>query len=201
MELSSEELAFFKDIFAEPSSECQLNEQKHQLSVQTTIPSNLKKVLGNSKLTLLAEISHYQLWFPVSLSISSQGEFLPELGIPEIIDVQGHQRSWRVTTLDNVSLINLCQNKEVEILSLSGTGVTFKAKGISKDVHTLGNSALEMRLPDHESVKLAIDPVRSDDDIVAAKFKNIEQGRESLRKFLYHSHKKQYSDLYQDIIL
>ncbi len=201
MEFSTEELDFFQDVFTEQPASCQLNEQKHKLSVQTNIPTNLKKILGNSKLTLLAEISHYQLWFPVSITLNEIGEFCPELGVPEIIDVQGHERSWRVSTPENVSLFNVCQNQEIEILSLSGTGVTFKVNGSENTFNQLKQSSLEMRFPDEKHIKLALDPVRTDDNIVAAKFKSIEQGRESLRKFLYNSHKAQYSDLYQVIIL
>lgn len=201
MEFSSEELDFFKNIFSEPVVDCSLNQSKHKLSVQTSIPSNLKTILGNSKLTLLAEISHYQLWFPVSIGLSDAGDFIPELGIPEIIDVQGSERSWRVNTPENVSLFNSCQNQEIEVLSLSGTGVTFKAKNNGETIKQLENASLEMRLPDKQRVKLVLDPVRSEDDVIAAKFKSFEQGRESLRKFLYNSHKTKYSELYEDIIL
>ncbi len=60
---------------------------EHQLSMQTEVPQSLKQVLVGSKLTLLAEISHYQLWFPVSLSLNNLGEFSPKLATSEIIDV------------------------------------------------------------------------------------------------------------------
>lgn len=201
MEFSSEELDFFKNIFTEPVVDCSLNQNKHTLSIQTSIPSNLKTILGNSKLTLLAEISHYQLWFPVTISLSDAGDFIPELGVPEIIDVQGSQRSWRVNTPENVSLFNSCLNQEIEILSLSGTGLTFKANSNDGIIKAFDNASLEMRLPDKQRVTLELDPVRSENNVIAAKFKNFEQGRESLRKFLYNSHKTQYSELYEDIIL
>ncbi|RHW75059.1 hypothetical protein [Colwellia sp. RSH04] len=201
MEFSSEELDFFKNIFTEPVVDCSLNQNKHTLSIQTSIPSNLKTILGNSKLTLLAEISHYQLWFPVTISLSDAGDFIPELGVPEIIDVQGSQRSWRVNTPENVSLFNSCLNQEIEILSLSGTGLTFKANSNDGIIKAFENASLEMRLPDKQRVTLELDPVRSENNVIAAKFKNFEQGRESLRKFLYNSHKTQYSELYEDIIL
>ena len=115
MEFSTEELDFFKNIFAETSTDCRVSEAKHQLSVQTDVPQYLKQVLVGSKLTLLAEISHYQLWFPVSLAINTQGEFAPKLGTPEIIDVKGNERSWRVNTPKNVALIDVFHDQEIEI--------------------------------------------------------------------------------------
>jgi len=65
----------------------------------------------------------------------------------------------------------------------------------------LKQSSLEMRLPNEAPVTFALDLVRSDDNLVSAKFKDFEKGRDSLRKFLFNSHKAKYSDLYQDIIL
>ena len=107
MEFSTEELDFFQDVFTESLPINELVGKKHQLSVQAHIPTSLKKVLGASELTLLAEISHYQLWFPVKLSINAAGEFCPDLGTPEIIDVQGNERSWRITTPENISFFNV----------------------------------------------------------------------------------------------
>jgi hypothetical protein len=196
MELTKEEVDFFKNVFYETPEDDILKE--HKLSIHIDIPSNLKNLVTNSKLTLLSEIQHYQLWFPVSLSLNEQGEFCPVLGIPEIIDTQGSQRSWRINTPENVSLFNLGKNQEIEILSLSSTGITFKINGSEESIKQLKQSSLEMRLPDN-NIKLALDPVRTNDNIIAAKFKSCEQGKESLRKFLYNSHKILYSDLYKDI--
>jgi len=157
--------------------------------------------LGASQLTLLAEISHYQLWFPVKLSINDSGVFCPNLGTPEIIDVQGNERSWRITTPENISFFNVCQDQEIEILSLSSSGITLKLANAQNAALMLKQSSLEMRLPNEAPVTFALDLVRSDDNLVSAKFKDFEKGRDSLRKFLFNSHKAKYSDLYQDIIL
>lgn len=78
MEFSTEELDFFSNVFTETSNDSMVSDVQHQLSVQTTVPDYLRQVLVDSKLTLLAEISHYQLWFPVALSISEQGDFSPK---------------------------------------------------------------------------------------------------------------------------
>jgi len=196
MELTTEEVDFFKNIFDETPEHGLLKE--HKLSLQINIPSSLKNILTNSKLTLLSELHHYQLWFPVSLSLNEMGELCPELGIPEIIDTQGAQRSWRVNTPENVSLFNLGKKQEIEILSLSSTGITLKINGSKNSLKQLKQSSLEMRLPDN-NIKLALDLVRTNDNIIAAKFKNFEQGKDALRKFLYNLHKDLYSDLYKDI--
>jgi len=201
MEFSTEELDFFQDVFTESLPINELVGKKHQLSVQAHIPTSLKKVLGASQLTLLAEISHYQLWFPVKLSINAAGEFCPDLGTPEIIDVQGNDRSWRIITPENISFFNVCQDQEIEILSLSTSGISFKLADSQQASLLLKESSLEMRLPNDSPVTFALDIVRSDDNLISAKFKDFKNGRDSLRKFLFNSHKAKYSDLYQDIIL
>ena len=201
IELSTDELDFFNTIFADKSDiESHDLDSAHHLSVHTQIPTSLKKLLGESKLTLLAEISHYQLWFPVTLSIQ-QGNFTPILGIPEIIDVNGAERSWRVSTPENVSLINTLSDQDIEILSLSGTGVTLKISDTNKSKNILKQRSLELYLPNEQPVKLSLDVVRNDKNIIAAKFKDFNQGRDSLRQFLFNSHKMKYSELYQDVIL
>lgn len=172
-----------------------------QLSVQTNVPQYLKQALVDSKLTLLAEISHYQLWFPVSLAMNEQGDFSPKLGTPEIIDVKGNERSWRVNMPKNVALIDVSHDQEIEILSLSATGLTLKIPNLKDNSIDLLESSLEMSLAGEEPLKLELDLVRHEKNIIAAKFKDLKEGRESLRKFLFNSHKIKYSNLYQDVIL
>ena len=201
MEFSSEELDFFSNVFSESSTDCTLNTAQHNLSVQTEVPLHLKQILAGSKLTLLAEIRHYQLWFPVTLNINGQGDFTPKLGTPEIIDVKGNDRSWRVDTPKDVALMDVFHGKAIEVLSLSSTGLTLKiARSQNRDID-LKQTSLEMSLAGEEPVKLELDLVRHENNIVAAKFKDLQQGRESLRKFLFNSHKIKYSNLYQDVIL
>ncbi len=192
---------FFSNIFTETSNECMVGALPHQLSVQTAIPHYLRQVLVGSKLSLLAEISHYQLWFPVSLSINEQGDFSPKLGTPEIIDVKGSDRSWRVTTPKNVALIDNLYGQKIEVLSLSATGLTLKVPSSDEHSIDLQQSSFEMSLAGGEPLKLELDLVRHEKNIVAAKFKDLQEGRESLRKFIFNSHKTKYSNLYQDVIL
>lgn len=201
MEFSTEELDFFSHVFTQASTDGTVNDSQHQLSVKTDVPPYLRQVLVGSKLTLLAEISHYQLWFPVSLSINEQGDFSPKLSTPEIIDVKGNERSWRVNTPKNVAIIDVSHDQEIELLSLSATGLTLKIPYSDDKPIDLQHSSLEMSLAGEEPLKLELDLVRHENNVVAAKFKDLQEGRDTLRKFLYNSHKIKYANLYQDIIL
>jgi hypothetical protein len=199
MEFSTEELDFFSDIFTEKSADCLVEDSRHQLSVQVKLPPSLKSILADSKLTMLAEISHYQLWFPIALSINPQGDFLPQLGTPEIIDIKGNERSWRVDTPKNVALMDVLHEQEIEVLSLSSTGLTLKVPSFEGCYRDFCESSLEMSLAGEKPLKLELDLVRQDHNIVAAKFKDLQHGQESLRKFLFNSHKIKYSSLYQTV--
>lgn len=228
MRFSAEELDFFSNIFTDTSSDVLADEGNdvlpnekggtlevnHKLSVKTEVPPYLRQVLVDSKLTLLAEISHYQLWFPVTLSFSEGGDFIPKLGTPEIIDVQGNERSWRVNTPKDVAIIDAENGQNIEVLSLSTTGIVLKVvnssdsvdanAGFSSDEKSdidIHGSSFKMSLAGGEPMKLELDLVRHEKNIVAAKFKDLQQGRESLRQFLFNSHKMKYSNLYEDVIL
>tara|TARA_B100000809_G_scaffold76470_1_gene74287 strand:+ start:156 stop:761 length:606 start_codon:yes stop_codon:yes gene_type:complete len=201
VKFSTEELDFFSNIFTETTNDSMESDSQNQLSIKASVPDYFRQVLVGSKLSLLAEISHYQLWFPVSLSISEQGEFSPKLGTPEIIDVKGSERSWRVNTPKDVAIIDIFHDQKVEVLSLSATGLTLKVLSSDNIYNDLQQSSFEMSLAGEKPLKLELDLVRHEKNIVAAKFKDLQEGRESLRKFIFNSHKVKYSNLYQDIIL
>jgi hypothetical protein len=201
MQFSTEELDFFSNVFTEKSPEYVNDESHHQLSMKTDVPQYISQVLTDSKLTLLAEISHYQLWFPVNLAIDAQGGFAPKFGTPEIIDVKGNERSWRVSTPQNVALVDVSHGHKIEILSLSATGLMLKVPSNEDGDIDIQQSLLEMSFAGEEPLKLELDLVRHEKNVVAAKFKDLQKGRESLRKFLFNSHKRKYSNLYQDVIL
>jgi hypothetical protein len=200
VEFSTEELEFFNNIFAEKSTDGVSSDSHNKFAVQKGVPQNLKQVLVGSKLTLLAEISHYQLWFPVSLSINDEGDFSPKLGTPEIIDVRGNERSWRMKTPKNVAIIDIFHGQKIEVLSLSATGLTLKVPNSDDNYLDLKQYSFEMSLAGEEPLKLELDLVRHDKNIVAAKFKDLQEGKEALRKFLFNSHQTKYSKLYKDVI-
>jgi hypothetical protein len=200
VEFSTEELEFFNNIFAEKSTDSLSSDSQNKFTVQKGVPQNLKQVLVGSKLTLLAEISHYQLWFPVSLSINEEGDFSPKLGTPEILDVRGNERSWRMKTPKDVAIIDIFHGQKIEVLSLSATGLTLKVPNSDDNYLDLKQYSFEMSLAGEEPLKLELDLVRHDKNIVAAKFKDLQEGKEALRKFLFNSHQVKYSKLYKDVI-
>ena len=197
MDFSSEELAFFKHVFGDNDTPSDLD--NHKLTVQTQVPNNLSAILENAKLSLLAEISHYQLWFPLSLQIDEFGEFKTKLGTPEVIDVNGIERSWRIDAPENVTLFDEHSQQQYDVLSLSSTGVTLRPQDASYLQHSLDKQSLQINLPDLGSVKLKLEPVRSQDNIVSARFQQLDAGRERLRKFLFNVHRSRYSHLYHDL--
>ena len=79
MEFSTEELDFFHDIFAPEKQEFSTNFGQHNLTVKNHTPPNILNMLNidDAKATLLVEISHYQLWFPLALKLVD-GEFSPK---------------------------------------------------------------------------------------------------------------------------
>ncbi|MBE0365982.1 hypothetical protein PULV_b0703 [Pseudoalteromonas ulvae UL12] len=197
MEFSSEELAFFKHVFRD--NDPQSNLENHKLTVQTHVPNNLSAILENAKLSLLAEISHYQLWFPLSLQVDEFGEFKTKLGTPEVIDVNGIERSWRIDAPENVTIFDEHNQQKYDVLSLSSTGVTLRPQDTTYLQQSLDKQSLHINLPDLGSVKLKLEPVRSQDNTISARFQQLDAGRERLRKFLFNVHRSRYSHLYHDL--
>ncbi|MBT1444329.1 hypothetical protein KJI95_07290 [Shewanella sp. JM162201] len=189
--LSPEELDSFKELFAiEPGDELP---DAHRLTVTTKVPELVARLLGKSKLTLLAEVSHYKLFFPLNLHMDEFGQFNPELGIPEVLDTRGGERSWRLTDLDGVVVKSADDGEPLELLSLSSSGVTLREQdmGDSKEV--------QLELPGGETVPLAVEEVRSENGVVAARILASAEAREALRRFLFGRHRDLYAELYADL--
>jgi len=199
MDFSTEELDFFQNVFTPKSEDNDISYNEHNLTVETAIPKNIADILGNAKLTLLAQISHYQLWFPLTIKTNQNNELTPILGTPEIVDMQGVDRSWRVSFPQNVSLHKKGTKQQVEILSLSSSGITMRADCVTSAKKLFEGKELEIHLPDKRQVKLAIESVRTENNILAGKFKNVAHGRDCLRKFLFNLHRSEYSELYDNM--
>ena len=201
--LSDEELACFSDLFAPKSvselqnGEAALNKgpfSDHFLSVSTEVPQVLANILGQAKLTLLAEISHYRLWFPLDLKLDELGQFVPVLGVPEVLDTRGAERSWRVTNLKDVKVFDNQTNQPVEVLSLSSSGLTIKVPDyIEADRSRLAT----LCLPNGLEVEVEFEPVRTENGVMAAKINTQGEARDTLRQFLFSEHKAKYSHLYE----
>lgn len=196
--LSDEELAYFSDVFSpERSADSADNAlSRHSLSVATEIPQMLSHILGNAKLTLLAEISYYRLWFPLQLTQDEFGQFTPELGTPEVIDMRGGERSWRMDNLKDVRVIDNETSKFVEVLSLSSSGITIK---VPQELDTKSPRLTQLILPNGIHVEMEFEPVRTENGVMAAKISAEGESRQMLRQFLFSQHKAKYSHLYEDI--
>ena len=91
--MTNEELNFISDLF-QVTVPSKLRDN-HTLTLQSSIPANIAELLNNTKLTLLAEVGDYQLWFPLEIRIDKTGVVTPVLSAPEVIDTQGIKRCWR----------------------------------------------------------------------------------------------------------
>lgn len=194
-DLTKEELACFSELFAKKPSAVKstADSNSETVSVTTEIPSTLAKLLGKTQLTLLAEISHYRLWFPLDIAMDELGQFAPKLGIPEVVDTRGADRSWRMNELDDVRIIDFDTNLAIEVLSLSSTGLTLYAPNICDK--TLSRRAT-LILTKEISFEIEYQIVRSENGIIAATIIVSDESRETLRQFLFSMHKAKYSYLY-----
>lgn len=198
--LTDEELTCFTELFTEPTAgQYAVDEMQHHLTVMTEVPQMVARILGQAKLTLLAEISHYKLWFPLTLKIDELGQFTPVLGIPEVLDSQVRDRSWRLTDLEDVAIVDDQKRQPLTVVSLSSSGVSIKVPSLAMAKKLLASKNVEMCLPDAEPLQLAFEAVRSENGILAAKINAEGQQREALRKFLFNRHRAKYSHLYQSL--
>ncbi|GGI85728.1 hypothetical protein [Shewanella gelidii] len=198
--LTEEELALFSDLFSATESDPAINDPNsaHRIvSVTADVPKMLTSILGKSKLTLLAEISHYRLWFPLMLNRDDLGQIVPTLGIPEVVDISGNERSWRLTNVSDVKVIDSETEESIDVLSLSASGLTFKSLENAADESP---KSAHLILPDGEKVALEYQPVRNENGVMAAKITALSEDRELLRRFLFTQHKTKYADLYNQNI-
>ncbi|ARD23579.1 MULTISPECIES: hypothetical protein [Shewanella] len=197
--LTKEELACFSELFAKtPSAVKKVPEGPNEtVSVTTEIPATLASLLGKTQLTLLAEISHYRLWFPLNIAMDELGQFVPKLGIPEVVDTRGADRSWRMNELDNVRIIDFDTNLAIDVLSLSSTGLTLYAPNIDD---TEEARQAKLILTKDISFDIEYQVVRSENGVIAATIVVSDESRETLRQFLFSMHKAQHSNLYERVV-
>ena len=78
---------------------------------------------------------------------------MPKLGTPEIIDVNGSERTWRVNAPKNVAMTDVFHDQKIEVLSLSAAGITFKIPNSAEYTIDLQHSLLEMSVSGRIAVK------------------------------------------------
>ncbi|WP_404340380.1 hypothetical protein [Pseudoalteromonas mariniglutinosa] len=184
--LTNQELAFFSRLFKSNQQQEILLDSKNSLT--QGLPDTLSYLLSNAKLTLLAEIGIYQLWFPVVFVSDKRGQLTPIFSSPEVIDTKGIERSWRSSEL------NLKSDNFV-ISSLSSSGVVLQPTSHTLPIQSL--ITLHFQLPKQQQVIMQVEPVRITHSGIAAKIKVIEQGKEALTSYLFDTHKQFYPKLYR----
>ncbi len=83
--LSEQELSFFNSLFEAEHGVKDLTTDT-KISVNFNLPDKLNGLLNNAKLTLLAEVGIYQLWFPLEFIVDDKGQVTPTLSAPEVIE-------------------------------------------------------------------------------------------------------------------
>lgn len=200
--LTADELACFQDIFSQAADGLNTStdsDPQHHLTVMTEIPQMVAKVLGQAKLTLLAEISHYKLWFPLSLDVDAFGQFTPTLGIPEVLEIQGKERSWRLSNVTDVTITVDGEPQELQVHSLSSSGIAIQVPTTLAAERLLASRNVDMRLAEIGAMQLEFEPVRYDSSLFAARINAVGKEREALRQFIFQRHRAEYAHLYQNI--
>lgn len=200
--LTDDELACFRDIFSQAADGLRTtttSEPQHHLTVMTEIPQMVAKVLGHAKLTLLAEISHYKLWFPLTLNVDALGQFTPILGIPEVLELQGKERSWRLSNVSDVTITVDGEPQALQVLSLSSSGIAIQLPDAMAAERLMSSRNVEMWLAEVGALQLDFEPVRYDSCLLAARIHAVGKEREALRHFIFQRHRAEYAHLYQNI--
>lgn len=119
----------------------------------------------------------------------------PTLGAPEVVDIRGKERSWRLDKIKGVRIIDGSQ-ADIEVLSLSSSGMTIK---VPQDFEDKSKHSSELFLPDGTHLDMAYEEVRTENGIMAVKINLEGQPREVLREFLFKQHKAKHSHLYEGL--
>lgn len=199
--LSDEERGYFAKLFNEditvaPAAQGGAN---HTISVTTEVPELVASLLGKAKITLLAEVGNYKLWFPMEMTLDEYGQFNPVLGIPEVVEYVGKQRSWRSTELDELDISCTNFSGNVKVLSLSSTGMALQLNGPDIAEQISRNTELTLRLPDGQLLQLGVEPVRLHDKMLAARITTTKPNRDVLRRYLFQRHRQRHPTLYQNL--
>lgn len=202
--LSLEELACIRELFT-TTFDSGVNQdtlpQEPMVSQVLTVSSEVPlvaSILGKAKLTLLAEVGHYKLWFPLNMKVNDFGQLQSTLGVPEVLDAAG--RSWRLTRAKDVWIFDRDYGEKWSVVSLSSSEMTIRAKS-QQLTQLLGSNYLQLQLPDGETLRVDIEPIRSQKGLAIVKFQAEAEEREALRQFLYNRHCSQHAKLYASVQL
>ena len=199
--LTNAELGYFAELF---EADVKLEAAKqdglsHMISVTSDVPQLITSLLGKATFTLLAEVGNFKLWFPLEMALNESGEPIPVLGIPEVLDHCGKQRSWRLPNPKELKLSDSAYLGKVRITSLSSTGLALQIDSEQTTNQLLQNNELTLCLPDGQQLKLIIEPVRQDEQLLVTRITASKPNRDLLRRFLFQSHRQHHQELYQGL--
>lgn len=198
--LTKAELGYLSDLFGHKQEVVTSSDSyNHMLSVTTEVPELIASLLGQAKFTLLAEVGPYKLWFPLDMTLDEFGQPNPVLGIPEVVEFSGIERSWRLGSVQGITLGDGHFAEKVQLLSLSSTGIALKLHCSKLAQQLLQQQELQLTLPDGQSLLLSFVPVRQQGAVVAARISASKQQRELLRRFLFLCHRQHFPALYQQL--
>lgn len=199
--LTSAELGYFAELFEADVKVEAANQDglSHMISVTSDVPQLIASLLGKATFTLLAEVGHYKLWFPLEMTLNESGEPIPVLGIPEVLDHCGKQRSWRLPHPQELKLSDAAYVGKVQITSVSSTGLALQMDNEQTTNQLLQTNELNLCLPDGQQLKLMIEPVRQDQQLLVTRITANKSNRDLLRRFLFQSHRQHHHELYQGL--
>lgn len=189
--LSSEELGFFSRIFAEsehPAALIAKDVWDSQAALPHTTPSQhqvISKLLHQSHFSLHAEIGVYRLVFPLEITLQDDGEFSQSLGIPDIYDMYGQERNWRLNTDTEVEVMLEQLSLKARILSLSSSGIQLLFSSATVASELARQTLIAIKLPDGKLVYLGMAVLSVQESLLTAKIVTEGESREALKSYLF----------------
>ncbi len=193
MEFSEQELAFFKQLFSEQPLGSE-NVAGAGLSLRSHLPEYVAPLFDNPGLFMLAEVGHFELWFPLTLTLNENHDLQPQLGAPEICEAQGSHRSWRFDNPKDI-VIKGESGLELPVVSLSSTGAVVDATKIDNPPQS---AIANLILPKYDPLPLKLKKMRQQENFVAVTFVS-NNNKSQLRQYLFEQHKTYFSHIYQSL--
>lgn len=199
--LTDAERGYFAELFDEDIqlAPAQQDGLSHMISVTTEVPQLIASLLGKATFTLLAEVGNYKLWFPLEMSLDEFGQPNPVLGIPEVLEYCGNERSWRLQAEPELCLSDTQYAGKVKVLSLSSSGMALLPDNVHTAEQLMQTNELTLSLPDGQLLRLGIEPVRRENNILATRISACKQNRDTLRRYLFQRHRQRHPALYQGL--
>lgn len=77
--------------------------------------------------------------------------------------------------------------------------MAIRAKSQQQFEQLIGSQELQLQLPDGETMRVKIEPIRHEEGLAIVRFEAEIQEREALRQFLFNRHRSQHAKLYASL--